>query len=69
MEWIPKKWQVNIMDKMLRHMSRERVQKTHCEENNEKNSLKYEETSTPSSKGKLCFVCNSLQHIQQEYNE
>jgi hypothetical protein len=64
-----KNWQVNIMDKMLRQMAIERVQKNHWEDNNEKNSLKYEETSTPSSKGKLCFVYNSLQHIQQEYNE
>jgi hypothetical protein len=59
----------NIMDKMLRQMAIERVQKNPLEDNNEKNSLKYEETSTPSSKGKLCFVYNSLQHIQQEYKE
>jgi hypothetical protein len=64
-----KNWQVNIMDKMLRQMAIERVQKNHSENNSELHSLNYEETSTPSAKGKLYFVYNSLKHIQQEYNE
>jgi hypothetical protein len=45
-----------------------KVQKNR-ENNSELHSLNYEETSTPSTKGKLNSVYNSLKHIQQKYNK